>query len=132
MQIADASPVLNRVGIRNHVLVVARLRALVIESESWMEYNWYSIGDEQMNTTKVSFSIHDDLLHSLDVLAGQVGSSRSALIQEAIRHHIQRLKTEEFRRQIAEAYADGLDAVEKSQLAGMKRKARKATSREKW
>jgi metal-responsive CopG/Arc/MetJ family transcriptional regulator len=85
-----------------------------------------------MNTTKVSFSIHEELLHSLDALAGQVGSSRSALIEEAIRLHLQRMKTSEFRRQIAEAYADGLDEVEKSQLAGIRRKTGSAARRQKW
>jgi metal-responsive CopG/Arc/MetJ family transcriptional regulator len=85
-----------------------------------------------MGTTKVSFSIHHELLHSLDALAGQIGSSRSSLIEEAIRLHLQRVKGLEFRRQISEAYADGLDKVERRQLAGMKRKARKIASREKW
>ena len=85
-----------------------------------------------MHTTKVSFSIRDELLHSLDALAGQVGSSRSALIEEAIRLHLQRMKTSEFRRQIAEAYADGLDEVERSQLTGIKRKTGRAARRQKW
>jgi len=85
-----------------------------------------------MNTTKVSFSIHNELLRSLDALARQAGSSRSALIEEAIRLHLQRMKAVEFRRQIAEAYGDGLDEDEKSQLAGMKRKARKMAKGRKW
>ena len=85
-----------------------------------------------MPTTKVSFSIHDELLHSLDALAGKTASSRSALIEEAIRLHLQRIKALEFRRQIGEAYADGLDEVERSQLAGMRRKARKSAGRDKW
>ncbi len=85
-----------------------------------------------MSTTKVSFSIHDELLHSLNALAGQIGSSRSALIEEAIRLHLQRMKISEFRHQIAEAYADGLDELERSQLAEMKRKTGKAARREKW
>lgn len=85
-----------------------------------------------MGTTKVSFSIHHELLHSLDTLAGQIGSSRSSLIEEAIRLHLQRVKVLEFRRQIMEAYPDGLDEVERRQLAGMKRKARKMANREKW
>ena len=85
-----------------------------------------------MNTTKVSFSIHNELLHSLDALAGQVQSSRSALIEEAIRLHLQRTKALEFRRQIAEAYADGLDEVDKSQLSGIKRTVRKVVRHKKW
>jgi metal-responsive CopG/Arc/MetJ family transcriptional regulator len=85
-----------------------------------------------MGTTKVSFSIHHELLHSLDALAGQIGSSRSSLIEEAIRLHLQRVKGLEFRRQISEAYADGLDKVERRQVAAMKRKARQIASREKW
>jgi len=42
------------------------------------------------------------------------------------------MKTVEFRHQIAEAYADGLDEDERSQLAGMKRKARKMAKGKKW
>ena len=85
-----------------------------------------------MNTIKVSFSIHNELLRSLDALASQTGSSRSALIAEAIRLHLQRMKAGEFRHLIAEAYADGLDEEERIQLAGMKRKARKMAKGEKW
>jgi predicted transcriptional regulator len=85
-----------------------------------------------MNTTKVSFSIHKELLRSLDALASQAGSSRSTLIEEAIRHHLQRIKAAEFSRQIAEAYADGLDEDERSQLAGMKRNASKMVKGKRW
>ena len=85
-----------------------------------------------MNTTKVSFSIQEDLLHSLDALAGEVGSSRSALIMEAIREHLRRRKAAEFRHQIAEAYSDSPDETEKRQLVGIKRKVRKIASRENW
>jgi hypothetical protein len=38
----------------------------------------------------------------------------------------------EFRHQIAEAYADGLDELERSQLAGMKRRTEKVARRERW
>jgi len=42
------------------------------------------------------------------------------------------MKAVEFRRQIAEAYGDGLDEDERSQLAGMKRKAGKMAKGKKW
>jgi predicted transcriptional regulator len=110
----------------------SRREKMLLEAAPQTEYIWYSLEDECMGTTKVSFSIHHELLHSLDALAGQIGSSRSSLIEEAIRLHLQRVKGLEFRRQISEAYADGLDKVERRQLAAMKRKARKIASREKW
>ena len=85
-----------------------------------------------MNTTKVSFSIQEDLLNSLDALAGEVGTTRSALITDAIRELLRRRKAAAFRHQIAEAYSDSPDAAEKRQLAGMKRKTRKMASRDEW
>jgi metal-responsive CopG/Arc/MetJ family transcriptional regulator len=85
-----------------------------------------------MNTTKVSFSIQEDLLNSLDALAGEVGTSRTALIMAAIREHLRRRKAAEVRHQIAQAYSDSPDAAEKRQLVGMKGKIRKIASRDEW
>lgn len=61
-----------------------------------------------MGTTKVSFSIHDELLRSLDTLAGQISSSRSSLIEEAIRLHLNESRAWNSVDRYRRLYADGL------------------------